>query len=268
MQAAALEGVGYFPGVVAGEKHHGGHGGGFHRADFGNGNLKIREHFQQQALELVVGFVHLVDEQYAALFLPERLQEWPGLQELLGEEDVAKLVQAVHGFRKPPGPLEHLVQGFLQHLGVEQLLAIFPFVDGLGFIEPFIALQADQGQLEHLCRGLGQLRLAYAGRAFDEDGFSQVVGQIDGRGDLVAADVTVILEIRFQCFHGCDDLFDVRGCCVGRWFGLRAALRQVSLPMRRSQGRKPFIIAAPHHDIQRGCCCRLRMTRCSTSMWP
>jgi hypothetical protein len=110
----------------------------------GNGELEIGEHLEQQRLELVVGFVHLVDQQHAAVLGLQRLHERARLEKLLGEEDVAELVQPAHRLGEAFRPLQHLVQGFFQHLGVEKLLAVFPLVDGLGFVEALVALQADQ----------------------------------------------------------------------------------------------------------------------------
>ena len=52
---------------------------------------KSREHLQQQALDLDVGLVDLVDQQHRRLLAPDRGQQRPGEQELLGEDVVVGL---------------------------------------------------------------------------------------------------------------------------------------------------------------------------------
>ena len=194
VQAAPLQGVGKLAAVVAGQEHHRRLGDRLDGADLRDGDLIVGEDLQQQGLELVVGLVNLVDQQYAAVLLAQRLEQGARLHELLGEEDVAELVQPVDGFGEALGPLQHLLQGLLQHLGVEQLLAVLPLVDGLGLVQALVALQADQRQLEHRRGGFGQFRLAHSRRPLDQHRLVQVVGQIDRRGDLLAANVAMRLQ--------------------------------------------------------------------------
>ena len=130
---------------------------------------------------------------------------------LLGEEDVAELVQPGHRLGETPGTLQHLVQCFFQDLRVEKLLAVLPLVDGLGFIEALVALQANERQPQHGGGGLREFGLADAGRPFDQYGLAQVVGEIHRRRDLVAADVPVRLEFGLQRLHGLRDALDVYG---------------------------------------------------------
>ena len=176
VQAAPLQGVGKLAAVVAGQEHHRRLGNRLDGADLRDGDLVVGEDLQQQGLELVVGLVNLVDQQHAAVLLAQRLEQGARLHELLGEEDVAELVQPVDGFGEALGPLQHLLQGLLQHLGVEQLLAVLPLVDGLGLVQALVALQADQRQLEHRRGGFGQFRLAHPRRSLDQHRLVQVVG--------------------------------------------------------------------------------------------
>ena len=118
-------------------------------------------------------------------------------------------MQAGDGFGETLGALQHLVEGFLQHLRVEELLAVLPLVDGLGLVEALVSLQADERQREEFRGGLGEFRLADAGRAFDQDGLAEVKGEINRRGDLVAANVAVILEADLEGFHRLGKLRDV-----------------------------------------------------------
>ena len=64
---------------------------GGHRAQLGDGHLEVGEHLEQQALDLDVGLVDLVDEQHRRLLAPDRGQQRPGEQELLGEDVVVGL---------------------------------------------------------------------------------------------------------------------------------------------------------------------------------
>ena len=53
------------------------------------------------------------------------------------------------------GTLQHFIQSFFQYLGIQQLFAVFPFIDGFGFVETFITLQPDERQREHFGGGFG-----------------------------------------------------------------------------------------------------------------
>ena len=144
MQAAPFQGVGDLPGVVAGQEDDRGIPVRLDRADLGNGHLEIGQDLEQQRFELVVRLVHLVEQEHATVLFTQRLQQRARLQELLGEEDVAELVQTGHRLREPLRALQNFIEGLLQHLCIEQLLAVLPLVDGLGLVETLVALQADE----------------------------------------------------------------------------------------------------------------------------
>ena len=201
VQAAALEGVGDVPRVVAGQEYHGG-GARLDGAYLGDRDLVVGENFQQQRLELVVGLVDLVDQQDGALVLLHGLEQRARLEEILGVKDIAELVQALYGFRQPLGALEQVSQLLLQHLGVQQLLAVFPFVQGLGLVQALVALQAYQLGVEQFGGGLGQLGLADAGRALHQDGLAQLEGQEYGGGYLGAAYIAEGFEASLDLRHG------------------------------------------------------------------
>ena len=194
MQAAALERVGYVAGVVGGQEHDGRRAGGGNGADLGHGDLIVREHFQQQGFEFLVGLVDFVEQQHAAARLAQGLEQGTGFQEFLGEEDIVIAVQLGHRLAQPAGTAQCIVDLVLEHLDIEQLLAVFPFVERLGLVQAFVALQTNQRQFEHGGHGLGQLGLAYAGRALHEYRLLQLRGQIDHGRDPVRADIAVCSE--------------------------------------------------------------------------
>ena len=133
----------------------------------------------------MIGLVHFVDQQDAAVFLAQCLEQRSCFQEFLGEEDVAELVQASNRLGEAARALQDFIERLLQHLRVQQLLAVLPFIQRLGFIQPFVALQPDQRQLEHLGSGLREFGLADARRAFDQNRLAQVIGKIHRGRNLI-----------------------------------------------------------------------------------
>ena len=63
-------------------------------------------------------------------------------------------------------------------LDVQELLLVVPLVERGRGVEPFVALQADQVGLEHAGHDLGDLGLAHAGVAFDQQRLLEVEGQV------------------------------------------------------------------------------------------
>ena len=94
MQAAPLERVGKVALAIGGQDHRRLH----HRrdgAELGDADLVIREYFEQKRFEFGVRFVDLVDQQHAAFGLLQGLEQGTRLDEFLGEEHVAEIVQPV-----------------------------------------------------------------------------------------------------------------------------------------------------------------------------
>jgi len=170
----------------------------------GNRDLEVRQHFEQEGLELGVGLVDFVDQQHAALFLVQGLVQRARLQKMFAEKQVVVRVQPVHGFGQALSALHHLAELVLEQLGVEQLLAVFPFVQRLGFVQAFVALHADQRHVEDFGHALGELGLAHAGRAFDQDGLFELKAQIDRGGDRGARDVVDGSEALGDAVYGCE----------------------------------------------------------------
>ena len=155
----------------------------------------------------------------------ERFEQRPRLEKLLGEEDVAELVQPADGLGEAARALQHFVQRLLEHLRVQQLFAVLPLVDGLRLVQALVALQAYERQIEHVRAGFGELGFAHPRRALDKHGLAQVVRQIDGGGDAIAADVAVFLKALLQAVHGGGEARD-----VGHGFALPARAASPQCP--------------------------------------
>jgi hypothetical protein len=74
-------------------------------------------------------------------------------------------------------------------LDPQQLLLVVPLVQRLGLVEALVALQPDQAGAVHLRHRLGQLGLAGAGGALDEDRLAEPVGEVDDAGDTFVGEV-------------------------------------------------------------------------------
>ena len=178
-QAAALERLGQLAGVVRGQEHQRdllGHD----RAELGDRHLVVGQDLEQQGLGLDLDPVDLVDEQHHRVVGPDRLEQRPGEQELVGEDVGLDVVPAR--------------VGVALGLDAQQLLLVVPLVERLGLVEPLVALQADEPGAAHLGHRLGQLGLAGAGRTLDEDRLAQAVGEVDDPGDALVGQVVDRLQ--------------------------------------------------------------------------
>ncbi len=100
------------------------------------------------------------------------------------------------------GAAEHFAELVLQDLGVEQLLGVFPLIERLGLVQPFVALQADHLQPTPRRDRLRQLGLADARWSFDQDRLLDLLRQI-GRGrDLPACDIALRGKAAFYRLDG------------------------------------------------------------------
>ena len=132
-----------------------------------DGHLEVRQHLEQQALDLDVGLVDLVDEQDRGLLPADRREQRPGQQELLAEDVVVGL-----------GP-RHVVA--LRALDAQELLLVVPLVERPGLVEAFVALQPDEVRAGGPADRLGELGLAHPGGALDQQRLLEGAGEI-GRG--------------------------------------------------------------------------------------
>jgi hypothetical protein len=84
---------------------------------------------------------------------------------------------------------------------VEELAGVVPLVDGLGGVDPLVALEPEQLAPRPAGQDLGHLGLADAGLALEQQGSAQPQGQEDGGGEALVRQVLVAGE-------GLADLFD------------------------------------------------------------
>ena len=68
----------------------------------------------------------------------------PRLDEFLGEEHVAEIMQLLERGMQRLGAPEYFAELVLEDLRVKQLLGVFPLIQRLGFVEALVALQPDQ----------------------------------------------------------------------------------------------------------------------------
>ena len=127
-----------------------------HRAEFGNGDLKIGQDFEQKRLELHIGAVDLVDQQHRrdGILALDRVEQRPFDQIVLSKDlGLDLLLIAVLD---------------LFELDMQHLLRVVPLVErGVG-VEPFVALQADQLGAQDLGQHFGDLGLADPGFALQK----------------------------------------------------------------------------------------------------
>ena len=142
IKCAALEGFAQLAGVIAGQHHHG-LMNSFDGAQLRHADLEVAEDFEQKRLELGIGAVNLVNQQNDRLLVHQCFEQWSRQQETFAEEHVLFLAQPIGSGGQCRRFAHHLVQLVAQQLRVKHLLAVFPFVESFGFVQPFIALQAD-----------------------------------------------------------------------------------------------------------------------------
>ncbi len=177
VDAPPLEGVVDLAGAVGGDHRDRlvlGHQG----ADLGHRHLEVGEQLEQEALELLVGAVELVDEQHRRPLVAgvDGLQQRPLEQELLAEDVTGD----------PPGPLAGVAAG----LDLEQLPRVVPLVDRLAEVEALVALEADERRQERPAQDLGDLGLAHPRLALEEQRLlhpegQEKAGRQPGVGDVV-----------------------------------------------------------------------------------
>ena len=163
-----------------------------HGAELRDGDLEVREDFQQVRLERFVGAVELVDQQHrrSADIRLQRLQQRPLDQIAVGENVRGQLlaIGIAGGFRQANG---------------DHLRRAVPLVDGGGDIEPLIALQADQLASERRRQDLGDLGLADAGLAFQEQRPAHLQGEEGDGRQRALGEIAARLQQVEHCIDGC-----------------------------------------------------------------
>src|SRR4051812_37942699 len=188
VEAAALQRLGQLARVVRRQQHDRARAG-FEQAELGDRDLEVAEELEQHRLELLVGLVDLVDEQDDRVLGGDRAHQRALEEELLAEDVVLHLL--------PAGTLG-------LGLDAQQLLAVVPFVERLGLVEALVALQAHEAAVEVLRQRTGELRLADAGRALDEDRLAELGGQVGDERGRLAGEVADGAQAR-------GDVVDARG---------------------------------------------------------
>ena len=88
----------------------------------------------------------------------DRCKKWPANEEATGEQFIFEII----GFGLC------CQTGCLDRAQVQQLTSVVPLVERLGYIDPLVALQANQ-----LCAGSGCNDLSYLGLAYTSVAFEQ-----------------------------------------------------------------------------------------------
>ena len=162
----------------------------------GTRDLEVGQQFQQERLERLVGAVQLVDQQHRRRQVRvDRRQQRARQQELAGV-DVAGQLVAVG------------VAGGLGQADRHELAGVVPLVRGGGDVHAVVALQPHQAAVQAGGQHLGDLGLAGAGLAFQEQRAAHRQRQMHRRGQLLVGDVALVGEQlggvgdrRRQCGH-------------------------------------------------------------------
>jgi hypothetical protein len=185
VDAAALERVVDLAGAVGGDHGHRPVARG-DRPQLGDGDLEVAQEFQQEALELLVGAIDLVDQQHRRPLEArvDRLEQRPLEQELLGEDPLGAALVAV-GAGRPIGR---------PRLDLEELPRVVPLVDRLVDVEPLVALEPDQPGVERSRQDLRDLGLAHPRLTLEKQRPPHLEGEEDARGEAGVGDVVVPSE--------------------------------------------------------------------------
>ena len=192
IQAAALERFGQLARVVAGQ-HDQGMCMAFRVPSSGTLTWKSLSTSSRKASNSASARSISSISSTVGLSLQDRAEQRARQQEAHREEDILFGGQPVGGLRSVRRVASRSSELIAQDLGVEQLLGVFPFVQRLGFVQPFVTLQADQ----FAAGGAGQ---AFASSVLPTPaGPSTRIGlprRGQGRhgGNLVAGDVLLLSE--------------------------------------------------------------------------
>ena len=178
---------------------------GAERAELGHRDRVVRQHLEQEGLELVVGAVDLVDQEdrRRPLAVVDRLQQRPPHQEALGVELV---------FERVGGCVRADLARGLGRAQVQQLAGVVPLVHGLRDVEALVALQAQQLAPGPAGEHLGHLGLADSRFAFEQQRPVQrlreedrrreaLIGQVVVRGERIAHIVDGLGRVLRRCSH-------------------------------------------------------------------
>ena len=143
---------------------------------------KSDEQFEQERLELVVRAVNLVNQEdgRGVEAVINRLQERAADEEL-GPEEVLQRLLAVAARRLDEADFQHLPR-------------VVPLIQRVGDINALVALEADEARVQQVRENLGDLRLADARFAFEQDWLVQTQREEERRRKRAIRDVAVLLQ--------------------------------------------------------------------------
>src|SRR5262249_15099661 len=145
------------------------------------------ENLEKKGLELLVRAVDLVDEEHDGPGCRDRLEQRARQEEIPREESVGLVPENRDRRLEVRCCREDLTGLVAQELSGEQLLAVRPLVQRLRLVEAFVALEADQrGRVESRPE-LGDLRLADAGRPFEQKRLAEALREEQRRRDVGTA---------------------------------------------------------------------------------
>src|SRR5581483_1460290 len=153
-----------------------------------------REQLQQKRLELRVRLVDLVDKQNARLFRRNSLEQRPRQDEPLRKEHLILARDPIDRLRQPLRSRQDLADLVLENLRVQKLLGVFPFIERLALIQPFVALKPNQVLAERRRQHLRKVGFAHARRPLNKDRFLERTRQVDDGRDSPARNIIVLGE--------------------------------------------------------------------------
>ena len=183
-------------------------------AEFGHADLIVREDLQQEGFELFVGSIDFVDEQdrRARAGMADGLHERALKQKLAAEDRSIEFGTTC--------------RVSLSEANMQDLTRVVPFIQRCARVQTLIALQADKGGVERAGQHLGDLGLADARFALQQDGLTEIKGQLGGQAQGAVGHVIVGIE------SSGDVLDAVKGMLPG-------ARRSHDVPRRSINGKAP-----------------------------
>ena len=91
--------------------------------------------------------------------------------------------------------MQYFADLVLEYLRIKQLLGVFPFVQRLALVEPFVALQPDEILAHGLCEDLAEVGFAHSGRTFHQYRLLELTREINHGGDTTAGDIVELGEL-------------------------------------------------------------------------
>ena len=151
------------------------------RAEFGDRHLKVGQEFEQERLELLVGAIDFVDQQHRRALAPDR-GEQRALEQIVFREDL-RLDRVDAG------------AGAFARLDGEQLALIVPFIERRIGVEALVALHADELAAVHVGERLGDLGLADARLALDQQRALQMIHHPQRGRKIAVGDIAGLGEV-------------------------------------------------------------------------